>query len=812
MGANRLVRNMLKNLKLFSVLALALLPAFFHAADIEVDPHRAAIILPEDAGSIRRFAALELQKHLNLITGTLTPILARPENGMYPFYLEAPAGTALKGLSREEARWLATPKGTWLYGEDFQGIPAKKADDFTPVFIKTSRTGTLFAVYDFLEKELGVKWLEPGDNGIVHPSSAILKFASGGGSWSPGKLVQRQIRSGYSNWAQYSKRVAPTLPEPFRQTREQYEKASEAVRIWLKRQRMGNSSPMSYGHAFTRWWELYGKEHPEYFAMQADGVRRPEYPDHPDRSKLCVSNPAVHERIIANWRAEKDPSQIINVCENDSGGYCRCPECLKLDAPLKGEKFGDNLSDRYIWFANAVRRKAAEADPKASVIMYAYSCYRFPPRREKVDSRVIIGFVPSMMELDQVDRMYRDWKAAGASQLFLRPNDQHVNTGLPVGFEKQMFDHFQLGIKNGIIGTDYDSLHNFWPATGFADYILARAHTDPSKPFEHWEKEYCSAYGPAGDKVRDYFRYWRENVWEKRLIPNRAMIQERGRYGNFRRGLMWDIGKYYTSEDFDRTDAILADAAKEKLSDPERRRRETLRLANRHARLTWQALSAAGSKKFLAGSQLLEFREKHRDDLNFDWGTLLKIEQEFGDVTGIVAASKFQEYSDVIALPLKWHFRIDPENVGLREHWESTPIRTIRSSWAPISVNSCWENQTLKETPAQLKAQLKNYDGIGFYAQSVKVPADWKGSPVFLFFGAVDESAQVYLNGKFAGEHLFKNQDDWKSPFSIRIDPLIDWNVPVQTAVVRVEDKTGSGGIWKPVFLVRKLSSGEGKQ
>ena len=489
MGANRLVMNMMKNLKLFSILALALLPAFSHAEDIEVDPHRAAIILPEDAGSIRRFAALELQKHLNLITGTLTPILARPENGMYPFYLEVPAGTALKGLSREEARWLATPKGTWLYGEDFQGIPAKKADDFTPVFIKTSRTGTLFAVYDFLEKELGVKWLEPGDSGIVHPSAAILKFSSGSGSWSPGKLVQRQIRSGYSNWAQYSKRVAPTLPEPFRQTREQYEKASDAVRIWLKRQRMGNSSPMSYGHAFTRWWELYGKEHPEYFAMQTDGVRRPEYPAQPDRSKLCVSNPAVHDRIIANWRAEKNPPQIINVCENDSGGYCRCPECLKLDAPLKGEKFGDNLSDRYVWFANAVRRKAAKIDPDASVIMYAYACYRFPPRREKVDPQVIIGFVPSMMDLEKVGVMYRGWKQAGAGKLFLRPNDQHVNTGLPMGFEKQMFDHFQLGIKNGIIGTDYDSLHNFWPATGFADYILARAHTDPSKSCEHWEQE-----------------------------------------------------------------------------------------------------------------------------------------------------------------------------------------------------------------------------------------------------------------------------------------------------------------------------------
>ncbi len=803
---------MMKYLKLFAVMPLLWLSVFLYGAvDVAVDPNHAVIVLPENAGPIRRFAALELQKHLELITGTLLPIRPRSENGMYPFYLGPPAGTDLKEQVREEAHWLVTPEGTWLYGEDFQGIPAKTVNDFSPVFSKASRTGTLFAVYDFLEKELGILWLEPGDDGIVYPSTAKLKLAAGSGSWSPGGLIQRQIRTGYSSWKHYSEQVAPTLPESFRQNREQYEKSSEAVHIWLKRQRMGNSSPMSYGHAFTHWWKLYGKEHPEYFAMQADGVRRPENQQQPDRCKICVSNPAVHNRIVANWRAEKNPSQIINVCENDSGGYCRCPECLKLDAPLKGEKFADNLSDRYVWFANAVRRKAAEFNPDASVIMYAYSCYRFPPRREKVDPQVIIGFVPSMMMLEQVERMYRGWKQAGAQKLFLRPNDQHVNTGLPMGFEKQMFDHFQLGIKNGIIGSDYDSLHNFWPATGFADYVLARAHTDPSKSFEHWENEYCSAYGAAKDKVRDYFRYWRQNIWEKRLTPNMAKIRERGRYGNFRRGLMWDINKYYTPADFEATDAILAEAAGQKLSASERHRLETLQLANRHARLAYQALVAPPSQKFLEGRKLLEFREKHRDDLNFNWGALLKIEQDFGDVSGITAAARFQEYSNALALPEQWYFQIDPENIGLQEHWENYSWHRIRTTWDPIQVNSCWENQSLKEMHPKLKKILKNYDGIGFYAQSIKVPAEWKGSPVYLFFGAVDESAQVYLNGKFAGEHLFQNTDDWKTPFAIRIDSLVDWDAPSQTVVVRVEDKNGSGGIWKPVFLTRKKRSEEQK-
>lgn len=797
----------MKSIRLFWLPLILSAVSGFAGNFVEIDPQQAVIVLPDDADSIRRFAAQELQTHLRLVTGVSIPVRARAEGGEYPFHLAPPAGADSKKMVPEEARRLVTPDGTWLYGEDFQGIPPRNPNDFSPVFQKTSRTGTLFAVYDFLEKEFGIRWLEPGDRGIVHPaaSSGKLRLAAGGGSWTPGRLIQRQIRTGYSNWNSYSARTAPELPEAFRQSREQYEKEFDAVRVWLKRQRMGNSYPLNYGHAFTRWWELYGREHPEYFAMQEDGVRRPEHARQPDRVKLCVSNPAVHDRIIADWRKSGTASKIINVCENDSGGYCRCPECLKLDARLEHEKFDDNLSDRYVWFANAVRRKAAAVEPDVSVIMYAYSCYRFPPRREKVDPQVIIGFVPSMLELDKVDRMYRDWRRAGAEKLFLRPNDQHINSGLPMGFEKQMFDHFQTGIRHGIIGTDYDSLHHFWPASGIADYILARAHAAPEKTFEHWEDEYCSAYGAAGDRIRDYFRYWRANIWEKRLTPNMAAIRERGRYGNFRRGMMWDIAKYYKPADFDATDAILEEAARAAgLTPAERGRVETLRLANRHARLTYQALAAPAPEKLAAGRNLLDFRTKHRDDLNFNWGGLLNIEREFGDLTGILAADRFREYSDVTALPVQWYFRIDPQDAGLREHWEGHSWHRIRTTWDPIRVDACWESQTLKAMHPKLKQLLKDYDGIGFYAQSVRVPSDWKGSAVELFFGAVDESARVYVNGKFAGEHLFLRPDDWKTPFAIRIDPLIDWNEPSQTVVVRVEDKTGAGGIWKPVFLARK--------
>ena len=69
----------------------------------------------------------------------------------------------------------------------------------------------------------------------------------------------------------------------------------------------------------------------------------------------------------------------------------------------------------------------------------------------------------------------------------------------------------------------------------------------------------------------------------------------------------------------------------------------------------------------------------------------------------------------------------------------------------------------------------------------------------------MDESCWIYVNGKKAGEHLFKNRDDWRTPFAIDITDCINWKASTQIVTVRVEDKSGSGGIWKDVMLVSKI-------
>ena len=148
-----------------------------------------------------------------------------------------------------------------------------------------------------------------------------------------------------------------------------------------------------------------------------------------------------------------------------------------------------------------------------------------------------------------------------------------------------------------------------------------------------------------------------------------------------------------------------------------------------------------------------------------------------------------------------WHFRLDPKEEGVRDQWFA---QTDFSNWdGMMPTNSVWEKPVVAEghPSEELRARTAAYDGIAWYAQKIRIPEKWKGSRILLHFGAVDEAAEVWVNGKKAGSHPFVNPDDWKTPFEFDITDLVDWSIPEQTVTVQVTDKTGAGGIWKPVEI-----------
>jgi hypothetical protein len=632
------------------LLAWMIFPSWAPAAPAEsviVDPDRAVIEIPAGADAAQKEAAGELRHHLKLITGIdidsrVQGTSTRP-SGFFTFYVGiAPPGTN-KALAPEETRWVVTPAAAYLYGDPHPG------------------RGDLYAVYGFLENQLNVHWVEPGEFGIVYTPSKTLALKTGEFNWIP-RLQARIYRSAILN-GQY-----PTVTDSMRPFAEflpshkLHDQWAADIKQWQARMRMGSHSTIRYGHAFTRWWDQYHQTHPEYFGLNKWGRRVPELPTSPSgepaftqsqttQVKLCVSNPAVAEQIVQNWLAEgKRTGKLakwVDVCMNDGlMGFCTCANCRALDATPPGENWRDHLSDRYVHLADEVARRVRKYDPGAGAVMYAYESTLQPPIKTRVEPNVAVVIVPVSINPSKVTALFEGWKKAGATTLMTRPNYPHYyeKLGLSYGFEKQMYDAFQTALKNGAVGADYDSLLGFWRYHGLTDYVLARTFYDPSRPLSDWEAEYYSAYGPAADEVAQYYHYWRNNVWEKRVLPHLDQIVTEGKYHNFARGLLWSLQSYYRADDFDKTDAILARAAQRPLSPMQQQRLEELTIANRNARMTFDAVTAKGRSKLQHSQALLKFRQKYKNDSHFAWFRMMDAEIYFGDLAGLKAAEQSQQH------------------------------------------------------------------------------------------------------------------------------------------------------------------------
>jgi beta-galactosidase/beta-glucuronidase len=118
-----------------------------------------------------------------------------------------------------------------------------------------------------------------------------------------------------------------------------------------------------------------------------------------------------------------------------------------------------------------------------------------------------------------------------------------------------------------------------------------------------------------------------------------------------------------------------------------------------------------------------------------------------------------------------WEFEFDDANRGIQENWPAGGHKFSRT----ITVPYCFESRL---------------SGIGdtafhpyvWYRRTFTVPPEWRRGAVLLHFGAVDYETQVWVNGRFAGEHR-----GGQSHFQFDIAPLLGSGENV--IVIRAEDQ-----------------------
>ncbi len=135
-----------------------------------------------------------------------------------------------------------------------------------------------------------------------------------------------------------------------------------------------------------------------------------------------------------------------------------------------------------------------------------------------------------------------------------------------------------------------------------------------------------------------------------------------------------------------------------------------------------------------------------------------------------------------------WKLKFDPGQNGHAEPTRWFDPGLDDADWADVEIGRFWD-----------AFGLERRTGIGWYRGRFKLPARPLLSAVELCFEAVDESAWVWVNGEYAGQHDL-GQAGWKTPFCLDVTPFLRWAAENHIAV-RVLNTAEAGGIWKPVRL-----------
>jgi hypothetical protein len=387
--------------------------------------------------------------------------------------------------------------------------------------------GTQYAVTTFLEDQLGVRYLWPGEAGKVVPHRETIAVADFEHRFSP-KLAQRRIRSmGYHDRLQVGLDRLGFTREDYTRLVADAQRTEASSPDWFGWQRLGGTLNLNGGHAFTHLWARYGKEHPEWFALQPDGTR--DQSQSPDRARLCVSNPDLIAAIAREKVEElnRNPNLLgVSIAPNDGGrpSFCTCPKCEALDS-AKGRKvqlwdFSKgarrdfehvSLTDRMVSFWNAIAEQVTKVHPDKLLVVDAYSVYAAPPVERKLHPNLVVRFAPLAYHDEEYRqqslREWDDWSRA-AKRIYFRPNLMLAGRrdGLPLLYAHKFGQDFRYLAGHGMMGTDFDSCCHNWATQGLNYYVVARLHWNPEQDVNAILDDYCRAgFGPAAKSVRRYF-------------------------------------------------------------------------------------------------------------------------------------------------------------------------------------------------------------------------------------------------------------------------------------------------------------------
>lgn len=432
------------------------------------------------------------------------------------------------------------PQGIVLAGKDAFCKNRLKQKSALDIHDRKQSRGTFFAMTDFLERLIGVRFYFPGIGihvpnlrnaevtipPVLYSDTPVFDFRDlGYGGGVDFKLIKADVKD---------------------------------ARDWNLLSRLADCNIKEAWHTDAKWHVVFGKTHPEYFALRKDGTRCVG-----DRGRFssyrCYSSEAgfnAHIKAIEEYyktgkgvdlfsKKRFTPNKkYISWGIGDAFGGCECKNCRKLTD--KKSEWG--MYSKLIW--RYVIKLAAECKkkwPDKIVKLHLYGRYREIPKfvEEQNPGNLLISPVrpgwdkscaaffkePKMYSGSVKQINYLRKLSAEKPYIWLHyPHAPFVNTGQRMPYlTPHYYKKFFLENKDKLSGVLFNGHGTYSYGTDVPMlYMMYKMSWNPDLDVDSCLDEYCKVmFGPAEVKMKEYYATvidcWENIKWKK--LPNGPLSQ-----------------------------------------------------------------------------------------------------------------------------------------------------------------------------------------------------------------------------------------------------------------------------------------------
>jgi len=488
MNLDKIVRNALLVAKpVFVFLVLGSSPVFAGSLTLVKDGKPNATIVVQ-AGAAKRIheAGADLQKYLQKITGVELPLKTDGK--------DVPGITL--NIGKTESSLPDDFPDPGLHPEAY----AIRQRDDDLYLTGNFPTSTAFAVYSFLQDQLGVRWFAPGDD------------------WE--YLPEHDDRDSYTVEVKEVLSVPETSPRIWIG-----HDWFDSWKAWSVRNKVVVNEKIPWrGAPFNVMSRIfppskYGKTNPEYYPL-VNGKRWIPVRDTQRIWWPCFGSKDVQRitvEYLRQWFLDHPEEASVSLGLDDTAYLCGCPLCLAMDA-APDDYENRRYSSRYYKFINLIAGEIKKSNPDRYIGMLIYDHVVEPPvdvpKMEEntfgyiADGRVAQWYLPGKKE--EWIANTREWSRRVAH--LSRYDYYGLATFAPRVFPHSMYESMKIDRSLGFGGVHLE-MYTFLPQTAPMIWAYAQLQWkfEGQSVDDLLEEFYAKMYGPAAPVMKRYFDLMEES-------------------------------------------------------------------------------------------------------------------------------------------------------------------------------------------------------------------------------------------------------------------------------------------------------------